>query len=252
MRTGIALFKGGLFFLNCIWVIPVQSAVLLYTKKTFSYVFPRLYHRFICVIMRIKIDVVGTPVKNRQVLYMSNHLSYLDIPLLGSLVPASFVSRADVQHWPLIGYLGSLQQTVYIQRKRSAAGEHKNVLQTRIDQGDHLIIFPEGTSTDGREVSPFKSSLFSLAMGIDGLCVQPVTIKIISVDGKNPTEQSIRDLYAWHIDMDTPFFEHAKRFAKTRGAHIQVTFHDPLDPAGFENRKTLANMCHKEVKNGLG
>lgn len=251
MRNIFAVFKAVVFLLNCLWIIPVQSVILLITKGPVSYICPRLWHKVICRAFGIKIETVGTPVTNRQTLYMSNHVSHLDITLLGSLVLASFVSKAAVEDWPVFGYLGSLQQTVYIKRKRTEAGVQKNVLQERINKGDSLIIFPEGTSTDGRDVLPFKSSLFSLAMDVEDLCVQPVTIKIMSVDGKNPDAQEVRDIYAWHINMDTPLFTHMATFAKTRGAHIKVTFHEPLDPSQFKDRKELAKLCHDTVLKGL-
>ena len=120
-------------------------------------------------------------------------------------------------------------------------------------EGKSLIIFPEGTSSDGRDVLPFKSSLFSIALGEQAqkqeLFVQPVTVSLLAVNGAEPTAQDIRDLYAWHGDMTLP--PHLWQFAKSRGATIKLTFHPPYRAATFDDRKVLANKCQNDVLNGL-
>jgi len=122
-----------------------------------------------------------------------------------------------------------------------------------MNEGKSLVIFPEGTSTDGREVVPFKSSLFSIIMKEErrDIWIQPVTISMCSVDGKDVTTQDLRDLYAWHIKMDTPLGEHLWRFARSAGAHISVEFHPVLRAGDFSDRKTLAKTCYNTVSNGL-
>lgn len=192
--------------------------------------------------------------KEHQCLYVGNHLSYLDIPAIGYILPASFVARKDVASWPVFGFLSKLRQTAFISRDRNDALKGKNALSKMIAQGKSLIVFPEGTSTDGRGVRDFKSSLFSIALQQDrreDLYIQPLTIEMRRVDGRPVQTQDDRDLYAWHIDMDTPLPAHLWRFARSRGAEISLTFHDSFPAIRYENRKTLAKDCHLAVSNGL-
>ncbi|MCK5285302.1 MAG: 1-acyl-sn-glycerol-3-phosphate acyltransferase [Alphaproteobacteria bacterium] len=184
---------------------------------------------------------------------MSNHLSYLDIPLLGSIIKASFVSKSEVAKWPVFGYLATLVQTVFIQRKRSATGNHVNILQERINAGDSLIIFPEGTSTSGLNVLPFKSSLFSLAINDnnENLYIQPVTIKILEIDGHAPQSKEEHNIYAWPFDDDIELSKHLTRFAKITKTKIRITFHPTLKASDYNDRKVLAKACYEAVNSGL-
>ena len=184
---------------------------------------------------------------------MSNHLSYLDIPALGSIIKGSFVAKQEVEGWALFGFLSKLQQTAFISRKGADARNVKGNLQTMLDDQKDLIIFPEGTSTDGQAVRLFKSSLFALALAETShdLYVQPVTIRLKSTNNKPITTQYDRDLYAWHIDMDMELDTHLWRFAKTGGAQIDIIFHTPLAAKTYDNRKKLAQNCHDAVSHGL-
>lgn len=180
---------------------------------------------------------------------MGNHISYLDILVIGSVIRHSFVAKSEIEGWPLFGFLAKLQQTAYVVRKSTEAKRQAGELQTRLERGDSLIIFPEGTSTDATTVMPFKSSLFSLAYTIPDLHIQPISLKIISVDGKTPDTQDIRDQYAWHGDMDLE--PHIWQFAKGHGATIALTFHDPIPANAYDNRKTLAKATFETVCNVL-
>jgi 1-acyl-sn-glycerol-3-phosphate acyltransferase len=253
MNTVRGVLKLTIFALMCAVVVPVQGTVLLLTKGPMSYYIPRLWHDTARRVFGIRFEMRGMPSTGQQTLYMCNHLSYLDIPLIGSILKSSFVAKSEVSAWPLFGLLSKLQQTAFIQRRKSAIKKEKDSLQARIARGESLIIFPEGTSTDGQKVLPFKSSLFSLAMIENNhtLFVQPMTLQILSVDERPPENQHDRDLYAWHIDMDTPLHVHLWRFAKTRGATLRLTFHEPLRASDYADRKVLAKTCHDNVSKGL-
>ncbi|MEM7680288.1 MAG: lysophospholipid acyltransferase family protein, partial [Pseudomonadota bacterium] len=212
MRSIIAFLKWLGFVLGIIGISLIQPIVFLFTKGTKSYIVPYYFHNIWRMTFAVKYVVKGTPCvdKDKQVLYMGNHISYLDIPVVGSVIRASFVAKSEVDGWPLAGFLCSLQQTAFIQRKQSKMMEEKNKLQTRIDDGDSLIIFPEGTSTSGFEVLPFKSSLFMLALGEnnDNLYIQPFTIRVLKVDGKTPANKDEQDIYAWPRDVDIDLHHH--------------------------------------------
>ena len=105
MRNIIATLKVVLFVLNCIWVIPIQALILFITRGPASYHIPLIWHRLCCLIFGIRMKVIGTPNKDKQTLYMSNHISYLDISLIGSAIKASFVAKSEVEGWPLLVFL---------------------------------------------------------------------------------------------------------------------------------------------------
>lgn len=215
----------------------------------------RLLYKALCFGLGFKLRVYGSPVNNRPCLYVSNHLSYLDIPLLGSLLKAGFVSRADVQHWPLIGHLGKMLNTVWIDRKPELAVQHAKELRRRIESGDRILVFPEGTSTDGLHMLPFKSTLFEVAApfknadGTEGhVTVQPISI-IVTEMGDLPIGRFQRPLYSWYGDMT--FEHHFWDVLQRAGFTLEVQFHAPVTMAQFGNRKKLAAHCEKVVADGV-
>ncbi len=250
-------FRGGIkFFLFFFWTIllvPPQALIMLFTKGRAAYVIPHFWQKRVCDAFALTVDVTGTPVKDRQVIYVSNHISYLDIPVISTILPYSFVAKADVADWPLFGLLARLQQTAFISRSRTDAAKEKSALQNMLKDGKSLIIFPEGTSTDGRTVLPFKASLFSIALdetAPPGLVIQPFTVEIAETDGKPVNNQAGRDLYAWHGDMT--LLPHLWRFAKSEGARINLHFHPPLTMGAETHRKALAADSQALVAGGLG
>jgi len=253
MHNVIAALKIVLFALISLIVVPVQSLVLVFDKGPGSYIIPQQWHKALCFIFGIKIKYVGKPHTDGQTIFVSNHMSYLDILVLGTVLRASFVAKKDVASWPVFGFLSKLQQTAFISRSHVDARKEKNALDTMISDKKSLIIFPEGTSTDGREVIPFKSSLFSIALRNEqsNIMIQPITLAMHQVDKHEITKQDDHDLYAWHINMTTPLGEHLWRFARSKGAEIHIHFHTPVDANEYSDRKILAKLCHEAVSNGL-
>ena len=227
----------------------LQALVLIFHKGKWSRLIPQLFHRGICLVFGIRYTIKGTPFKG-QTLYTSNHLSYLDIPLLGSILRASFLAKSDVSSWPVFGTLANLRQTVYIVRRRTAIGKAKDQISNHLDQGRSMIVFPEGTSTSGMHVKDLKSGLFSITDGRD-IVIQPVTIALKWVDGKKPATQDEFNIYAWPLEMETSLPEHLWLFAKTRGAKLVVVFHDVLRSQNFPDRKALSQACHERISGGL-
>lgn len=251
MRIVYAVLKLTGFALLCLLVVPAQTLLLCLYKGRYAYILPHLWHKGVCAILGIRIETQGQPFTGSQVVYVSNHISYLDICALASVIRyGSFVAKKDVADWPVFGFLSTLQQTAFISRSRQDARNAAGDIETMLDDGKNLIIFPEGTSTDGQSVVPFKSSLFSVIMR-ENLVIQPVTLKVLTADGRVPHTQDDRDLYAWHVHMDTELPQHLWRFCQTRGAVLHITFHDIVSPGAFQDRKTLAKMCHDTVSKGL-
>lgn len=243
--------KGTIFFLWCALLAPLQALFLHFNRGKAAYTIPQLWHQGMCRVFGLQVLVQGAPLHNQQTLFVCNHVSYLDIPVIASVLKASFVARKGVASWPIFGTLARLQQTAFISQSQSDAQKEKNALSTLLDEGKSLILFPEGTSTDGTSVMPFKSSLFSITLheSRNGLMVQPMTLSVESVDGRPASDRSARDLYAWYTDMTMP--AHLKAFTSCRGAVIRLTFHPPVDPKLYSERKTLADDCHAAVQAGM-
>ncbi len=243
------------FFLFALWtllLVPLQMIVRLFHAGKYSFLIPKLWHKGVRRIFGIRYEIHGKPNAARQTLYMCNHLSYLDIPVLGSIITGSFVAKSEVASWPLFGFLAKLQQTAFIERKRTAISGAKSAIEKTLQDGRSLILFPEGTSTSGLIVKPFKSGLFSLAEANgQSLDIQPVTIAVLETDGHPSPTQATNDIYAWPLEMETPMPVHFWAFGKTRGARLSITFHEPIRTHASMDRKELAKACHDSVSKGL-
>ncbi len=248
MRQARAALRVFLFLLWVLWVIPTQSLILALHKGKGVYIVPNFWNRGVCRIFGIRYEIRGRPSKDRQTIYMSNHVSYMDVPVLGGLLPASFLAKQEVESWPLFGFLAKLQLTVYILRRRTAIAGEKSKIEQFLDSGRSMIVFPEGTSSSGLHVLPFKTSLFEMKQAID---IQPVTIAIVETDGKKAVTKEEHDIYAWPLEMETPLHIHLWQFAKTPGAKLVIAFHEPIHAKPGDDRKILAKACYDSVCKGL-
>ncbi len=250
-----ACFKFFAFTLLILIAVPPQIIVMLFTKGPASRIIPMLWMRAVCFVFQIRVEAEGEPLKNEQYIVMCNHLSYLDIPAIGSVIPDSFVSKSDVANWKLFGFLAGLRQTAYVVRGSADPVLASQGVENRLKQGDNLIIFPEGTSTDGQTVLDFKSGVFARALdsGVNGLKILPATLHVIAVNGHAVRTQEDRDVYSWHNGMDDDFelHHHLWQFAQSGGVRIRLMFHDPIAVKDYNDRKTLAKDTHKAVSNGL-
>lgn len=208
---------------------------------------PRLYYVGICRILGVGVGISGSPVRNRPVLYVSNHSSWLDIPVLGSQVEGSFVAKAEVSAWPGIGFLARLQRTAFVERNRHRARTHAQELCERLGNGARLVLFPEGTSTDGSYVLPFKSALFAAVERLpesERPIIQPVTVAYVQVDGARADRRS-RPAVAWFGDME--FAPHLWGVFQLASVGVEVTFHEPVQEACMQSRKLLAAHCERVI-----
>lgn len=232
-------------------LIPAQIIALALKSRVAERI-PLLYHRICARIIGIEVVVRGTMCRERPVLFISNHCSYLDVTTLGSVIPGCFVAKREVRDWPLFGYLAHLQRSVFVERKaRAGVDRQRDDLASRLEAGDSIILFPEGTSSDGNRTLPFKSSLFAAAAfrpGGKALVVQPVSVAATRLDGM-PMGLFNRPLYAWYGDMNlAPHLWTA--FASGR-ITVEIEFHEPVTLEAFGSRKALADHCWHEVANGV-
>ncbi|MCC6006952.1 MAG: 1-acyl-sn-glycerol-3-phosphate acyltransferase [Rhodobacteraceae bacterium] len=177
-------------------------------------------------------------------LIAANHAGWLDIFVLGSVSPAVFVAKSEVARWPGIGQLARATGTVFIARRPRDAAAQKATLAARISAGDRLILFPEGTSTDGLHVLRFKSTLFAAVLGAGaGLWVQPVSIVYAAPRGREAR------FLGWWGEMD--FARHLLRVAACpRRGRAVVRFHPPIEAGPEAGRKALAQEAEGAVRSG--
>lgn len=231
-------------------LLPLQ-AVALALKLRLARTLPLTYHRLVCRVIGIRVAARGALAQARPLLIVANHTSYLDIEVLGSLIPGSFVAKAEIAGWPLFGWLAKLQRSVFIERRSSKAREHKGEIEKRLLEGDLLILFPEGTSDDGNRLLPFRSALFSVAeRRIEGapLVVQPVSLAYTRLDGM-PMGRGFRPLFAWYGDM--ALATHLWRMLGMGVVGVEVIFHEPVTIDRFGGRKALAEHCWRVVSEGV-
>lgn len=239
-----------LYVLLTVLALPVQ-VILLGLRSPLRDRFPVVYHRLCLRILGIEVLLHGVPSRQRPTLFVANHSSYLDIMVLGSLIGGSFIAKSEVRSWPFFGLLARLQRTVFVDRKQASVSLHRASIVTRLEAGDRLVLFPEGTSSDGNRTLPFKSALFSVAqVRVNGapLPVQPISITCTALDGI-PLGRWLRPVYAWYGDMD--LLPHMWNVAKAGKLSVSVVFHAvaTIDEKG--SRKALANACWEAVADGV-
>ena len=230
-------------------LMPVQ-AVGLMLRAPWVTTFPRWYHRRCCRILGLRVRAIGRPAAARPVLFAANHISYLDITVLSSLLAASFVAKTEVARWPLFGWLAKLQRSVFVDRKVRSTAEQRDSIAARLAAKDALILFPEGTSGDGNRVLPFKSALFSVAdhAATGPVVVQPVSVAYTRLDGM-PIGRALRPLFAWYGSM--AMAPHLWTMLGLGTVEVVVEFHPPTTLAECGSRKMLARYCEERVSAGL-
>jgi 1-acyl-sn-glycerol-3-phosphate acyltransferase len=249
LRGWRALRRGGLA-IGWTLIAAVIQAVMLALPGRGKVVFARLYWAGFAWLIGLHVRVIGAPAaggQGRRVVYAANHCSWLDIPVLGSRLEACFVSKDEIAKWPGVSTVARLGRTVFVTRTRRATGRERDDMRARLASGDDLLLFPEGTSSDGSRVLPFRSAFFSIAEGEDPPLIQPVSVVYDRLGGL-PTRRSTRAVFAWYGDMDLA--SHFWRLAQWRGMRVTVLMHPPLDPSEFRSRKLLAQAAWDCVAGG--
>jgi lyso-ornithine lipid O-acyltransferase len=226
-------------------LMPVQALGLLLGCRWVA-TFPCFYHRACCRILGLRVRRIGRPATARPLLFAANHISYLDITVLGSLLPASFIAKREVARWPLFGWLAKLQRSVFVDRQVRSTTRQRDSIASRLAANDALVLFPEGTSGDGNRILPFKSALFSVADG--PVTVQPVSLAYTRLDGM-PIGRRLRPLFAWYGSM--AMAPHLWTVLGLGTIEIVVEFHPPTTLAECGSRKELARYCQARVAAGL-
>ncbi|MBW7947692.1 MAG: 1-acyl-sn-glycerol-3-phosphate acyltransferase, partial [Sphingomonadaceae bacterium] len=211
---------------------------------------PRLWHRMVVRLLGLRVRVHGAPARGRPLLIAANHVSWTDIMALGAATDVHFIAKAEVSGWPLFGRLAKLQRTVFIDRTRPRrAGAQAGEIAARLARGEPMVLFPEGTTSDGNTVLPFKSSLFAaaqMAMGTEGrAAVQPVAIVYTRLHGM-PMSRRERMRAAWIGDQT--LVPHLARLMREGGIDVEIHFGEPVAFGPGTDRKRMAREAEACVR----
>jgi 1-acyl-sn-glycerol-3-phosphate acyltransferase len=212
------------------------------------YVPMNICSKVILAIIGVRCVVQGAAAEKRPLLLVTNHTSYLDILLLGSLLPVRFTPKSEIARWPVIGSVCRLTGCVFIERRATRTTDNQDKLLTAMEEGAMVSLFPEGTTNDGRHILPFRSSFFSLAernFGGTPLKVQPAVIRYTHINGM-PIGYGQMPMIAWYGDM--ALLPHAAQLLKLGAIRAEVIFLEPVDISAFENRKALAAHCQSVIE----
>jgi len=246
----LRLARLAVYFVWTVSLMPVQMIGLL-LRRRWTGLLPVFYHRWCCRIFGFRIRVIGAPTTERPVLFAANHISYTDITVLGSVIPGSFIAKAEVANWPFFGWLAKLQRSVFVDRRMRSAAIQRDAIGDRLSAGDALILFPEGTSGDGNRVLPFKSALFAAAQRakeLPPIIVQPVSLAYSRLDGM-PIGRFYRPFFAWYGTVDLA--PHLWSMVGLGTVEVVVEFHPPTSLSDCGSRKALARYCHARIAGGV-
>ena len=245
-----ALFIGALFFTLTPILISVQWLLDKLHLPGWGFISTH-YYRLLCRLLAIRVRIIGQPARDRAVLYVSNHVSWVDILAIGSVAPVAFVAKREVRQWPLIGITAQLQRTVFVDReRRRQSGEAVAEIVARLQSGTSVVLFAEGTSGDGNRVLPFRSALFGAlehaAAELSGpVFVQPMAICYTDLHGI-PMGRQHRPLVAWYGDLD--FIPHIKDFIIRGAIDAVLNYGEPIAADGAIDRKAMTQRLEQVVR----
>ncbi|WP_102959585.1 lysophospholipid acyltransferase family protein [Mangrovicella endophytica] len=231
-------------------VLPLQ-ALAIRSGWPLARRLPLIWHRVACRIVGIRVIVTGEPSRRHPLLMVSNHLSWSDILVLGSVMELSFIAKAEVRGWPVFGLLARLQRTVFVERSdRRATGRQADAIAERLAAGDVMVLFAEGTTSDGNSVLPFKTALFGAAQsalrnaGTASVAVQPVALAYLRANGL-PLGRFGRPLVAWPGDVE--LLPHLVGVLREGAVDVEVCFGDPIEFTPSSDRKAVARLSEERV-----
>lgn len=261
MTTGSNFRAASLLLILIAFTLPAMLIqwVLLKASLQCARTLPFWYHRCICRLLGIRLHVDGAIKHGQPVLIVANHVSWVDILVLSALAPVSFIAKSEIRGWPFVSSLAKLQRSLFINRKRkSDVSRISDAMTKRFNDGDILVLFAEGTTTDGNRVQPFRSALLSSAFPEEALkrkkiidrnyaepIVQTLSLVYTHVHGV-PLGREGRKIIAWYGDMD--IFSHAWQLLKIGPLDVNVSISSPVAVKEDQNRKKLALTAEKQVR----
>jgi 1-acyl-sn-glycerol-3-phosphate acyltransferase len=253
-RLGIAARVGLLGTLLAI-VAPVQM-VASRRGARLAHRLPLHFHRLFLRLFDIRVTVRGMPPEpGHPTLVLANHVSWLDIPVMASLMPLSFIAKREIASWPVFGFCARLQRCIFLDRTRKAATAEANAeVAERLAGGDAIVLFPEGTTGDGIRLLPFRSSLVGAAQAAlaesahEEIRLQPMAVTYVRRYGLPVTRREMPDI-AWYGDME--LVPHFLACAKGGPLDVVVTWGAPIPFGRGTDRKRATSGAEAEVRRGL-
>ena len=214
---------------------------------------PHWYHRVLCALIGVRIREVGRRSTASPALILSNHVSWLDICVITALAPVVFVAKSEVAGWPVFGWLAKLQRTIFINRQaRHQTGAATREIAGRLLGGDAVVLFAEGTSSDGIRVLPFRSSLVGAvhhALGAGThhthVTVQPMSLAYVGFGGV-PMGRGLRERVAWYGDAD--LIPHLLHVLSSGAVDVTVSWGEATAYGMGADRKAIARDAEKSVR----
>lgn len=243
--------------------VPLMPLQLVFLKiaPAWARTFPHWYHRRVCRLLGIRLHIDGVVPRDAPVLLISNHVSWLDIPVISAVAPVSFIAKREVGTWPFVSWLAKLQRSIFIDRtQRADIPKVAARMRARLMQGDTLVLFAEGTSSDGNRVLPFKSSLFAIAAAGGAAAaldqdtearppqVQTLSLVYTHIHGV-PLSRADRNLIGWYGDMDMG--GHAWSLLKAGPIDVVIKVSDPVNLDEFADRKALTRHAEALVRTNV-
>ena len=215
-------------------------------------VVPQLWHRIVLRALGMRITVHGRLAAERPLMIASNHISWTDILVISSVAKVCFIAKSEVGGWPVFGTLARLQRTVFIDRERKRkSGEKVSELAKRLTAGDVMVLFAEGSTSDGNRIMPFKSTLFGAAEiavregAAEKVYIQPVAITYMRLHGM-PMGRQHRTLAAWIGDTD--LIPHFMALLREGAIDVDVTFGEPAVFNAASDRKLMTRSMEDQVR----
>jgi len=244
IRPTVLLF---FFVVITLPLMPLQQ-VFVWLWPAMAQRLPHFYHWLMAKVLGFEVVVSGAVPKRGPAFLVPNHVSWIDIIVLSAVAPVSFVAKSEIGRWPFFGSLARLQRTVFVEReRRHTTGVERDTISSRLKEGGMIVLFPEGTSHDGRNVLPFRSSYFAAVHDPD-IPVVPVTLAYTESWGLPMTPREL-PRYAWYADMDLA--PHLWNALIEGPLTIEVIFHEPLQLEHAKARKNLASDAERVVRAGL-
>jgi 1-acyl-sn-glycerol-3-phosphate acyltransferase len=214
---------------------------------------PHLFHRVLCALIGVRIHEVGKQTTDTPVLILSNHVSWLDIIIIGARAPVVFVAKSEVAKWPVFGWLAKLQRTIFVEReRRQKTGATAQEIGDRMLSGDAVVLFAEGTSSDGMRVLPFRSALVGSVHHALGdsthhkeITVQPMSIAYVGFGGL-PVGRAFRENVAWYGDID--LIPHFIGILSSGAIDVVVSWGEAVAYDMSADRKTITRNAENAVR----
>ncbi|MBP1887864.1 lysophospholipid acyltransferase family protein [Sinorhizobium mexicanum] len=245
---------GALLVLVSLVLMPVQIFCLWLDLKPRRWL-PRFWHRVACLLLGLHVRVHGEPERRRPLLLSANHVSWKDILVLSSVTDVVFVAKSEVKTWPVFGLLARLQASVFIERdQKRTTGHQVSEIGRRLADGEIVVLFPEGTTSDGNRLLDIKTSLFGAAASAvphspTGVVhVQPLAISYTGIHGM-PMGRYNRPIAAWPGDIG--LLPHLLGVLREGALEVDVDFGEAVDYDRHANRKDVSRTIEQRIRSML-